>query len=212
MKKFILILVLGVGLIACKNDKKAETVTDKVVETAPETSKVENGTYVANTETSTLKWKGYKPTGSHDGAVAIKEGSLIVSEGALTGGSFTFDMTAITVLDIPAEEESNAKLVGHLKNKDFFDVENNPTASFAITSVEGATVKGNLTIKEITKPIEFAAVLAETESGIEFIGDTFKIDRTKFGIEYKSKSIFDDLKDKFIDDEFEISFKVQASK
>ena len=212
MKKFILILVLGVGLIACKNDKKAEAVAENVVEAAKQTSQIENGTYVANTETSTLNWKGYKPTGAHDGTVAIKEGNLIVSEGNLSGGSFTFDMTAITVLDIPAEDEYNAKLVGHLKSPDFFDSANQPTATFKITSVEGATVKGNLTVKGITKAIEFAAALTETEAGIELSGDTFKIDRTKFGIEYKSKSIFENLKDKFIDDEFEISFKVQASK
>ena len=212
MKKFILILVLGAGLIACKNDKKATPENENLAEAKVQTHEIENGTYVANTKTSTLNWKGYKPTGAHDGTVAIKDGSLVISEGNLSGGSFTFDMTAITVLDIPADDEYNAKLVGHLKSPDFFDSANQPTATFEITSVEGASVKGNLTVKGITKPIEFTATLAKTELGIELSGDTFKIDRTKFGIEYKSKSFFENLKDKFIDDEFEISFKVEASK
>lgn len=212
MKKFILILVLGAGLIACKNDKKEAAGKEKLTQVKEEVAQISNGTYVANTETSKLNWKGYKPTGSHDGTVAIKDGNLVVSEGKLSGGDFTFDMTGITVLDIPAEKEGNAKLVGHLKNEDFFDVENNPTATFEITNVEGTTVKGNLTIKGITKPIEFTAEINEVEGGVELVGDTFKIDRTLFGIEYKSKSVFDNLKDKFIDDEFEISFKVEAAK
>lgn len=208
MKKIILLLVLGVSIIACKNDKK----TASTVEKSAEVVQIPNGTYAANAETSTLNWKGFKPTGSHNGTVVIKEGNLIVSEGKLAGGSFVFDMASIAVSDIPVSESGNAKLVGHLKNVDFFDTENNPTALFEITSVEAAIIKGNLTIKGISKPIEFAAKLIETEAGVELIGDTFKIDRTLYGIEYKSKSIFDNLKDKFIDDEFEISFKVQALK
>ncbi|SNR44082.1 YceI-like domain-containing protein [Lutibacter agarilyticus] len=212
MKKFVLILVIGVGLIACKNDKKATPANENLTEAKAKVQQIEKGTYVANTETSTLNWKGFKPTGEHNGTVAIKDGSLVISEGNLSGGSFTFDMTAITVLDIPAEDEYNAKLVGHLKNEDFFDVANHKTATFEITSVDGVNVKGNLTVKGITKPIEFEAILAKTESGIELTGETFKIDRTQFGIEYKSKSIFENLKDKFINDEFEISFKVEASK
>lgn len=212
MKKLVLILVLGVSLIACKNDKKAAPASENLAEAKAQTNQIENGTYTANTKTSTLNWKGFKPTGEHNGTVAIKDGSLVISEGNLSGGSFTFDMTAITVLDIPAEDEYNAKLVGHLESPDFFDSANQPTATFEITSVSGVNIKGNLTVKGITKPIEFEAILAKTESGIELTGETFKIDRTQFGIEYKSKSIFENLKDKFIDDEFEISFKVEASK
>ncbi|MBI9040126.1 MAG: YceI family protein [Lutibacter sp.] len=145
----------------------------------------------------------------------MKEGNLIVANGKLTAGNFTFDMNSIVVLDIPADDEYNAKLVGHLKNGDFFDVENNPTATFQIKEVvngDTTLVKGDLTIKGITKTIEFLVTLVQTETGIELIGDAFKIDRTEYNIQYKSQKFFDDLKDKFIDDAFEISFKVSATK
>jgi polyisoprenoid-binding protein YceI len=72
-------------------------------------------------------------------------------------------------------------------------------------------VKGDLTIKGITKSIEFPVILSQTETGVELVGETFKIDRTEFNIQYKSQKFFDDLKDKFINDEFEISFKVIAA-
>lgn len=213
MKKFIVLLFLGAGFIACKSEKKAEVKEEvTVVEVVEEIVQFEDGTYAANVETSKLNWKGFKPTGTHNGTVGIKEGNLVVSGGMLTEGNFTFDMTAITVLDIPADDKGNGKLVGHLKSPDFFDTENNPTATFKITSVEGSTVNGDLTIKGITKPISFPVSLTTADSGISLKSEPFKIDRTLFGIEYKSKSVFDNLKDKFINDEFEISFEVNASK
>ena len=211
MKKLILsVLVLSVTLIACKTEKKESK--QEVAESKSEVVQIEDGVYNANVEASTLNWKGFKPTGTHNGTVAIKEGSLTVKDGKLSTGTFTFDMNAVVVSDIPADDEMNAKLVNHLKSGDFFDVENNPTSTFEITSVDGDTVKGNLTVKGITKPIEFKAVLSEVDGGVVLEGETFKIDRTVFDIQYKSKKFFDNLKDKFINDEFEISFKVQASK
>lgn len=124
-------------------------------------------------------------------------------------------MGTITVLDIPADDEMNGKLKGHLESPDFFDVVNNPTSSFKIVSVdqtEGVVITGDLTIKGITQSISFPAEVAATEAGVVMKGAPFTIDRTKFGIEYKSKSIFDNLKDKFIDDEVEISFELNAAK
>ena len=47
---------------------------------------------------------------------------------------------------------------------------------------------------------------------LTFKSETFKIDRSKWNIRYKSKSFYDDLKDKFIDDEMEISIDVIANK
>ena len=41
----------------------------------------------------------------------------------LESGSFLIDMNSIAVIDIPADDKDNAKLTGHLKSPDFFDVE-----------------------------------------------------------------------------------------
>lgn len=215
MKKIIFLLFLGASFIACKDEKKADAAKEEVKEVKKETANVSDGIFNANVETSKLNWEGSKPTGTHNGVVAIKEGNLVVKEGKLSAGTFTFDMTAITVLDIPAEEKGNAKLVGHLKSADFFDVENNPTATFAITEVvegESMVVKGDLTIKGITKNISFPVSFSSDANGVSLKGAPFKINRTLFDIKYKSKSFFENLKDKFIDDEFEISFEVNASK
>ena len=213
MKKQILsILVVSLLFISCKEKVKEEKNT---TEAKTEVQGIADANYNANTETSVLNWKGFKPTGTHNGSVAIKNGTLEVKEGKLVGGNFVFDMSAIVVLDIPAEDEGNGKLKGHLESGDFFDVENNPTATFEILEVvntENTLVKGNLTVKGITKSIEFPATITATDAGIQLSGASFEIDRTEFDIQYKSQKFFDNLKDKFINDEFEISFEVNASK
>ena len=42
------------------------------------------------------------------------------------------------------------------------------------------------------------------------LSDKFNIDRTEFNIKYASKTFFDNLKDKFIDDAIELSFTVNT--
>ena len=49
----------------------------------------------------------------------------------------------------------NADRDGHLKGADFFDVENFPTMSFKSTSFTGSELTGDLTIKDVTKPVTF---------------------------------------------------------
>ncbi len=210
MKKQILsLVVISLLFISCKEKVKKENNT---TEAKTEIQGIADANYTANTETSVLNWKGFKPTGTHNGTVAIKNGTLEVKEGKLVGGNFVFDLNAITVLDIPADDENNAKLKGHLESGDFFDVANNPTATFKITSVNGSLVKGDLTVKGISKSIQFPATLSTSADGIQLSGVPFEIDRTEFDIQYKSQKFFDNLKDKFINDEFEISFEVNASK
>lgn len=209
-KTIVLALLLSVVFVACKSDKKE--VKEEVAETTVEANAIDDGIYTANVEASTLEWKGFKPTGTHNGTVNIENGTLNVENGKVTGGTFTFAMDSIVVLDIPADDEYNAKLTNHLKSGDFFDVENNPTATFEVTSYDGNEMKGNLIVKGISKPIAFNATLNEVDGGIELTSESFEIDRTEYDIRFKSKKFFDDLKDKFINDEFEIKFNVKASK
>ena len=42
--------------------------------------------------------------------------------------------------------------------------------------------------------------------------EAFTIDRTKWGVNYGSKSVFDDLGDKFINDDIELKILVSAKK
>ncbi|MBV1925064.1 MAG: YceI family protein [Dokdonia sp.] len=155
---------------------------------------------------SSITWLGKKFGGQHNGTIALKEGTFIMEGDQLTGGNFVIDMTTITVTDLEAGK-GKEKLEGHLNSDDFFGAENHPTATFEITKVtKGATsylVDGNLTIKG--KSIPHQIKLAQ--NGNTFT-TTMNIDRTKFGITYKSGSIFDGLKDKAIKDNFELTISL----
>jgi len=215
MKKVIFMLaVVGLAFTSCKeNEKKPEDT--KVAESTKEVvAKAVDykGDYVVDVTASNITWKGFKPTGTHNGDLKIKSGSFSFANGAVASGEFLLDMTSIVVLDIPADDKYNAKLTKHLKADDFFGVESNPTASFKITNVEGNTVSGDLTIKGKTKNVSFTTSSSETDGVMSFKSESFKIDRTDFDIKYKSKKFFDNLKDKFINDEFEISITVSSVK
>ena len=207
MKKIILLVVVFASVLtAFTGIKKEKTAINEAVA-------VENSVAVNNVdvEASVLTWKGSKPTGSHNGTVALQSGDLVVENGTLTQGVFVVDMNTITNTDM-AGSDGAAQIEGHLKAADFFDVAQYPTSKFVITSVveeEGKlSVTGNLTIKAITKSITIPATLS-TEDGIStFKSDVFTIDRTDFNVKYGSKSFFDGLKDKFINDLVEMSFEV----
>ena len=161
---------------------------------------------VVNADNSTVEWIGFKVASFHEGAVNIQKGMLMIDHGTLVGGQFSIDMTSITCTDLKPEEGGD-KLVGHLKNKDFFNVEKFPLATITITRAvkgDGNSYKilADLTIKGIKHPVTFPAKV--TINGLNFSATAkIKIDRTKWGIEYKSGNFFENLGDYLIKDEIE---------
>ena len=153
-------------------------------------------------KSSKIVWKAYKVTGSHEGTVDLKSGSLTFDGDKLTGGSFEIDMTTIACTDL--EGDYKGKLEGHLKSDDFFGVANHTTSSLEVTKVMSTgknsyDVTGNLTIKGITSPIDFQVSIYGNKATANL-----KVDRTKHDIKYGSGSFFDDLKDNVIYDEFDL--------
>jgi polyisoprenoid-binding protein YceI len=164
--------------------------------------------YTVSASESSVKWEGSKLAYSHDGLITISSGSLKVTEGNLVGGSFVIDMNTITNRDVESAED-NAKLVGHLKSADFFDVENNPTAEFVITKIEGSNVSGNLTILGNTNEITFPATINVSDAGVEAKAE-FTINRTLWNIKWGSESVVDWGKDKVISDNIKFNVSLVA--
>lgn len=171
-------------------------------------------TYVVDTSASKISWVGKKVTGQHNGSINLKEASFQFEDGKLASGNFTMDMTSLVVEDL--EGEWKQKLEGHLKSDDFFGIEKFPTSTFVITKAvpQGPgkyKVVGNITIKGITKEIQFPAELTEKDGGINGSA-TLTIDRSKFNVKYGSGSFFDNLGDKTIYDDFELTVNIVATK
>lgn len=169
-------------------------------------------TYNVNVTDSKVTWKAYKVGGEHAGTVGIENGRLVTDGDNLIGGSFSLNMASIAVTDLQGEYKG--KLEGHLKSPDFFAVEEYTTASFLITNVvpqgDKQKVTGTIVIKNIAQEISFLADVS-VENGTITASADMKIDRAKFNVRYGSGSFFDNLGDKVIYDEFDLSVNLVAN-
>ncbi|GGG29215.1 hypothetical protein GCM10011344_32600 [Dokdonia pacifica] len=212
------ITAILISTIACKGDQKNETDATNAKDVA--TPEAQATTYNVDTAASTISWVGSKPSGTHQGTIAVQSGAMQVASDNTITGSFVIDMNTITVTDL--EGDGKASLEAHLKGAaegkedHFFNVAKHPTASFEVTGIsekEGVKMMdGNLTIKGITKNITFPVAYTVGGETMTLGSKPFTIDRTKWGIEFMSKSVFDDLKDKFISDDMEITISIKATK
>lgn len=94
----------------------------------------------------------------------------------LVGGEFSLDMNTIKLLDI-----TDTGFEAEIKNG-LFEAQKNPLTTFVITqtSMSGTQtmVKGNLTIKGITKTIQFPATVSVADGGADVTAKAqFAIDR-----------------------------------
>jgi polyisoprenoid-binding protein YceI len=179
----VLALFITAGAFATKNPIKKVTI---------------------DADQSTVSWVGKKITGKHTGTLGFQEGYLEMNGDNITGGMFVVDMTSLQVTDLEAGK-GKEKLEGHLNSDDFFGIANHPTATFEITETfnngdSRYSVVGNLTIKGHTEVVKVSLVKNGNTATT-----TFMVDRTKFDIKYGSASFFDGLKDKAINDEFELT-------
>ena len=152
-----------------------------------------------------VKWVGKKVTGSHEGNISIKEGHIHFDDNAFTGGNIVIDMSTIECTDLDGDSKQNIE--NHLSSDDFFGVKKYPTANLEVISAEKVKysknkyrVKGILEIKNIKNDVEFEVVIDNSLAKVELV-----IDRTKYDIKYGSGSFFDNLGDKMIYDDFNLS-------
>ncbi|MEE1884031.1 YceI family protein [Pedobacter flavus] len=179
--------------------------------TAFNTPKVKPESYSVDTKKSNITWFGKKFSGSHKGTVAIKSGSLTFDNKKLINGTFVADMNSIK------DDDGSKNLENHLKSDDFFGAQKFPNASFTVKKVAGSganlNITGDLTIKGITQSITFPAKISWNSDGSATAKvEKIVIDRTKYDIKYKSKSLFGDLGDNFIYDEFEFGVNLVVVK
>ncbi|MFW6352041.1 MAG: YceI family protein [Bacteroidota bacterium] len=158
-------------------------------------------------EDSQIVWTGKKVGGSHTGEIQLLSGYLEKSGDSFVSGKFVADMTSISNRDIE-DEDSRAKLVGHLKSDDFFSVDKYPTATLEIDDGEKVSTgkykfTGNMTIKGQTNPVSF-----EAEADGKTFSGKLVIDRAKYNVRYGSDAFFDNLGDNLIYDDFDLEFKV----
>lgn len=154
-------------------------------------------------------------TKGHEGKFKLTSGTVIVKDGIIESGSFVIDINSIQVTDIQSTE-GRKDLEDHLKNDDFFSANTYPKGSFTVLNTtkpanNEASVTGNLVLKGISNTIRFPIGIVQQSKQIK-IKSTFAINRTSWGINYQSGSIFSNLKDGVIADQVLITldFVLQA--
>ncbi|WP_224982992.1 YceI family protein [Geomonas agri] len=163
---------------------------------------VADGSYVIDVQKSTLEWIGRNLNNRHHGTIAMQSGELVMRGGRLTAGSIVLDMTSIENRD-QQDPYWRDLLVRHLKSEDFFAVERFPTATFRLTRWETenadfseapeGTVIGELTIRGVTRPVGFPAVVAPQPDGSVKAHAHFDIDRTLWDAGYGSAKLYERL-------------------
>jgi rhodanese-related sulfurtransferase len=163
---------------------------------------LQDGTYRVDVEKSVLEWIGRNLNNRHFGRIAILEGNLVIRGGGLSGGSIVLDMNTITNLDLQ-DPPWRDLLTRHLKSDDFFAVERFPASSFRLTGWEKAKdaspeapngiASGELTIRDVTRPISFPAIVAPQADGSIKAHAAFDIDRTLWNVCYGSVKLFERL-------------------
>ena len=184
---------------------------------APREEKPADGVHAVDLEKSRVEWTGRSLTGAHTGTVRLLRGEIEVRGGQPVRASFTLDMQSIENTDIE-DEGMREILVRHLKSDDFFHVEKYPEAGFRLTKIEpiaGATpgtpnakVTGQLTLKDVTRELTFAAILGPTPDGTLAADAHFDIDRTLWNVRYGSGKFYEKLGKHLVNDTISLGLKV----
>jgi polyisoprenoid-binding protein YceI len=115
---------------------------------------------------------------------SFKEVTGRLEDGELTGG------VKVASVDVPVEQ-----LIGHLQSPDFFDAERNPEITFTSTDLrqdgDQLVIKGDLTMRGVTKPLEAIGSLAGPTQYLDgkdriALEVTTVVDRTEFGINWNA--------------------------
>lgn len=202
MKKvFLSISAIALLAVSCGEDKGRDveaTEEQEVVDNSTETT----SEYKTITDGSKINWfashiGGIEP---HNGFINLSDGNVKVTDGKVTNGTFTFDVTTLTDEDLAENPEKKGQLEGHLKSPDFFNVEKYPTAKFEITDIkeeasEDGTFKnkvtGNFTLLDSTKGVTFFANVNVSDTEVAVTSEKFEIDRTQWGLNYGAEGLKD---------------------
>jgi polyisoprenoid-binding protein YceI len=177
--------------------------------------------FIADTTKSRVRFTGHGVGKNHPGIFKLSSGIVYVAENKISGGNFL-----INIKSMELEQKGgmfDSKLHPHLMSGDFFDAEKFGTAKFEITDVQpyhasssdssivqGAnyTIKGNFTLKDVTKNISFPARIDLDGNTLKAQGN-FNIDRTQWNMNYGNDKT---LGDNFISETVNIQLNVEAKK
>jgi rhodanese-related sulfurtransferase len=185
----------------------------------PVSAPLQDGLLKIDSARSSIVWIGRSLASTHHGTIRIADGEVAIRAGVLASGRVILDMTSITDVDIP-DPQLQRMLEAHLKSDDFFDVERFPTAELLLKgagAIAGATpgapnftLRAALTVKDVTREIEFPAIIAEDPAGTLTGVAQVEIDRVEWNVCYGSGRLFRMLGKHLVNDTITLLVKIVA--
>jgi len=194
--RFFILLLSILWLGSCKNDP-ATTGTPANAPTEAGTA-APSGTKTYTVTEGIVYWAGKNDVSNsqHNGTIQVQEGTITVQD-----------------LKDPGEKTD---LESHLKDADFFETNKYPTGTFTFTESFKSTnpgfnavVPGQLKLKDKTHNVNIPVNLTFNGEELSINSATFIIDRTKWGINFRS-GILNTAKDKLISDNVPIQLSLKA--
>ena len=206
-QKVALVFFIVIFYTGCDNSKSKSKVSIEKTESVI----LPKGEYQIDKTKSVVRWIGRTPVKFHDGTIDIQEGNFSVDDNGILNGNIIIDMESINCTDLSGGGKKS--LEEHLMNDDFFSVNKFKTSKINISSEMKPNnglidFKGSLEIKNISNPISFKSSINKTPEGKYTASSKLTFDRSMYNVKYKSKSFFDDLGDKFINDDIEIELEI----
>ena len=179
----------------------------------------QDAVYQLDVKKSKLFWKA--PKNRHNGFILFNSGTLSnFTAGRPTRGTFSINMNSMMSTD-EASAAGRKNVDDKLRSEDFFAVSRYPTATMLVKQIlpeqNPATYKvsGELTIKGVTKPIEFTTIMKQNGNTITATAKT-NISREKWTINHQSQpapwDLLASIKDNLVDDDIPVSLELVFNK
>jgi polyisoprenoid-binding protein YceI len=147
-------------------------------------------TYQLDVKKSKILWDNGKTMGGHHGYILFNSGTFDFTPHNIIGnGSFIINMNSMSATD--GDDAHNAAVKKKLRADNYFAMDKYPTATMNVMQVirvgYSTTYKiiGDLTIKNITNPVEFTATLIPKGNTMS-ANATTTIDRLKWHIDMQA--------------------------
>lgn len=154
---------------------------------------------------SLIRWTGYKKVGQHSGWFILFDGTCKIPGTNIEQAVFDLSIETESV----ETDEKTGLLTSVMKKESFFDCKKFPTSTFksvSIVKAEGPdkyTMTGDLQLRDITKRLEFPAVITLDKGVIKLDAD-FKVNRRWWNIVWQSGG------DSFLYDDARLEIKITA--
>lgn len=194
IKLGIVIISLSIGSCMPESEYQDNSnVTDQEREMLSDSIKnLEVDVFEIKQKASSVNWKGERITGEfHIGSVDIKSGNIKTLSAGIVGGEMVLDMTSMKELN-PQSEETTIVVMGYLQSERFFNTDKYPNAVLTIKGEKENKLLCDLTIRNIKKEILVPFTKTISNDSLKASAN-FKIDRTDWGIDFRSAKNYKDL-------------------